>query len=120
MKLFNLSILTILSFTSSTVHAACSTSNAKGNPNDALLKLGFMCAGLIGNVPKNGITSTCVDVDSISYDVYAVNLKPIDTGLDQNTCTQNLKIPLACERGGITAISDWRFVAVPKPGKCIP
>ncbi|QSZ31926.1 hypothetical protein DSL72_001495 [Monilinia vaccinii-corymbosi] len=120
MKLFNPSILAILSFTNSMVYAACRATSPLGNPDLAKANIDLMCSKIAGQYDPNTGVGNCVDLGTISYRVKAFNVKGIQNTLDQKTCVQYLKDDVGCPKGGqsIWPTTGWRTFVEPMLEKC--
>ncbi|QSZ28908.1 hypothetical protein DSL72_003414 [Monilinia vaccinii-corymbosi] len=124
MKLFNLSLLTVLSFTSSTAYATCYSTGQVGVSSLALAQLSTYCTQqkLAGQYQKNDKRSFCVPFQSFYYKFAVHNLNDGPNFLTPEKCTTNLKTEIGCERGGATSYTGpgmgWRFIADPNYGSC--
>ncbi|QSZ30483.1 hypothetical protein DSL72_000037 [Monilinia vaccinii-corymbosi] len=122
MKLFNLSILTILSFTSSTAYAAgCFVDNsyASGNPTLAVSKVKELCRQYIGNVPANYNGYNCHYIGGIPYAITARNLGNTEAYFAADTCTDHFTKVLSCLKGGDFKWFPWQFIMMVKAsGSC--
>ncbi|QSZ31115.1 hypothetical protein DSL72_000678 [Monilinia vaccinii-corymbosi] len=127
MKLSNLPVLAILSFTSSVVYAAdspprCTHVNfATGNPKEALNRINDLCKPIAGLQRASLGTTTCVDFGSFAYEVSVWNMEDVDKYLNFNVCTGFLIDLIKCPKGGVrtTYPSKWHFRLLPKNEKCL-
>ncbi|QSZ28572.1 hypothetical protein DSL72_003070 [Monilinia vaccinii-corymbosi] len=122
MKLFNLSIFTVLSLTSSTAHADCFTTGYVGVPSLAYNQIEKICGeDLAGNLAINLSKGKCLPLQSFHYDFTIYNLKKGQNSLSVGDCVAYMKKQIACSRGGDTSYSNigWRFVADPNAGDCL-
>ncbi|QSZ36935.1 hypothetical protein DSL72_009026 [Monilinia vaccinii-corymbosi] len=122
MKLFNLSTLAILSFTSSTAYAGCYPAGIDGFKQPAYDNIEGLCKTLFsGNYSPGMIRSACLDAGNDHYDFYARNIKKTGNSMDWATCTQKMKDMINCQKGGESDYNDigWNFRADPNSGPCL-
>ncbi|QSZ31931.1 hypothetical protein DSL72_001500 [Monilinia vaccinii-corymbosi] len=121
MKLFNLSIFTILSFTSSTAYAQCFTTGVQGNPEFAYKNVQLACARMGGWVGANKGKTTCLTVSpTLHYDFAAINERNAPNFMNIKDCTIYMPIQTWCPQGGSRDYYDtgFRYTADPNHGPC--
>ncbi|QSZ33000.1 hypothetical protein DSL72_002585 [Monilinia vaccinii-corymbosi] len=112
MKLFDLSILAILSYTT-TVQCGCfDETSPLGNPSLAVPAIPNLCKNMVGVYAPKAPIYSCHYMGQIPYEVWVASLAPNNITLTMNQCVQYLKPALECQRGGeFTYNGLWRIGA---------